>query len=84
MEYSQIQWFLIDDLGDSGGIYTFPISYTMYNDGFSYPIVVAIDNIQTGESHVLGRDVRISYISNEFAKIAPVSASEITGLTIGY
>lgn len=56
----------------------------MNNDGFSYPIVVAIDNIQTGESHVLGRDVRISYISNEFAKIAPVSASEITGLTIGY
>lgn len=56
----------------------------MNNDGFSYPIVVAIDNIETGESHVLGRDVRISYISNNFAKIVPISASEITGLTIGY
>ena len=57
----------------------------MYNDGFSYPIVVAIDNIQTGESHVLGRDVRISYISNEFAKIAyPIAFNQFHSTTSNY
>lgn len=56
----------------------------MNNDGLSYPIVVAIDNIQTGESHTLGRDVRTAYISNKLAKITPIAASEITGISIGY